>query len=151
MKEIRDKFYYTLKETIYDKTSQTFRNISRVCRLLKSILILSVRFNAREREGWEREGERNRELEDWEGRSHDVAVRWRGLIERVFPQHTREKFFRKDKLLFSLSVPRWKLSRNFRERFTKDSFFFFFLLPLFLSMFEYNSGKGGNGFLAKKF
>lgn len=58
----------------------------------------------------EKESEKRENL-DGEGRSHGVAVRWRGLIERVFPRHTREKFFRQDKLLFPLGVLRWKLGR----------------------------------------
>lgn len=53
------------------------------------------------------------------------------------------------------SSPLAFLVGNLVGTFAKDSqkilFFFFFLLPLFLSMFEYNSGKGGNDFLARKF
>lgn len=63
---------------------------------------------------WVKEGEvqlEKRETLDGEGRSHGVAVRWRGLIERVFPRHTREKFFQEDKLLFPLSVHRYKVGR----------------------------------------
>lgn len=73
---------------------------------------------------WEKESEKRENL-DGEGRSHGVAVRWRGLIERVFPRHTREKFFRQDKLLSSPSVffaGNLVGRGNFRERFTKDFF-----------------------------
>lgn len=85
-------------------------------------IILIVRVCQRRRRGkstdkdrikgkeWEKESEKRENL-DGEGRSHGVAVRWRGLIERVFPRHTREKFFRQDKLLFPLGVLRWKLGR----------------------------------------
>lgn len=59
---MRDKFYYASKETIYDKSPQTFRNISRARRLLKSILILSVKLNAGERE---RTREGKKEIESW--------------------------------------------------------------------------------------